>query len=77
MLTPRRIIIGKRTAIGIVAAVLLGGYLIPENPVIPVQGASARDWNHLSFWYSPWGKSGMHKGFDIFSPLGTPVVAST
>lgn len=30
-----------------------------------------------SFWYSPWGKSGVHKGIDMFAKRGTPVIAST
>jgi murein DD-endopeptidase MepM/ murein hydrolase activator NlpD len=38
-------------------------------------GATTRDWNNQSFWYSPWGKSGVHKGIDIFAPRGREVVA--
>ncbi len=44
---------------------------------MPVDGASVRDWNPKSFWYYPWGRSGVHKGIDIFAPLGTTVRAST
>jgi murein DD-endopeptidase MepM/ murein hydrolase activator NlpD len=58
------------------AAVLAAGLLLPENPKIPVQGAGAHDWNPKSFWYEPWGASGVHKGIDIFAPVGTPTVAS-
>jgi murein DD-endopeptidase MepM/ murein hydrolase activator NlpD len=62
----------------IVAAVLaLGWQVAPERPRIPVQGATRTDWNPASFWHSPWGRSGVHKGIDIFSPLGTAVVAPT
>jgi len=43
---------------------------------IPVQGANERSWNNQSFWYEPWGVSGVHKGIDIFAPAGTPVLAS-
>jgi len=31
-----------------------------------VLGATPKDWNHATFWYEPWGKSGVHKGIDIF-----------
>lgn len=58
-------------------AVLVIGMLAPENAVMPVVGASARDWNPKSFWYEPWGASGVHKGIDIFAPQGRKVVAAT
>jgi murein DD-endopeptidase MepM/ murein hydrolase activator NlpD len=60
-----------------VLLLVLAGVLLPESPRIPVQGASARDWNPQSFWYYPWGRSGTHKGIDIFAKEGTPVLAST
>lgn len=66
----------RRTAIG-VAVVLAIGLLLPARPIIPVAGASAADWNHETFWFDPWGKSGVHKGIDIFATEGTPVRAST
>jgi len=71
--------IGKKTKIVIIAltGVLLVGFVLPERLVIPVQGASEQDWNHDTFWHEPWGKSGVHKGIDIFSNAGTPVIAST
>ncbi|KAF1071209.1 MAG: hypothetical protein GAK45_00588 [Pseudomonas citronellolis] len=50
-------------------------WLVPQNPVNPVQGASPRDWNPRSFWYEPWGVSGVHKGIDIFASAGTPAQA--
>jgi murein DD-endopeptidase MepM/ murein hydrolase activator NlpD len=52
-------------------ALLWGG--MPEWPQIPVQGASTRDWHPQTFWFEPWGRSGVHKGIDIFAKLGTPV----
>lgn len=53
------------------------GFLIPESKTIPVQGATSRDWNKNTFWFEPWGSSGVHKGIDIFAKNNTPVIAST
>ncbi|MDD5277819.1 MAG: M23 family metallopeptidase [Methylovulum sp.] len=59
-------------------AVGLGAYFIPEGQRrIPVAGASFKDWRPVSFWYYPWGRSGVHKGIDIFAREGTPVLAAT
>jgi murein DD-endopeptidase MepM/ murein hydrolase activator NlpD len=66
----------KYGAIG-VGALLLIGFLIPEQIIIPVKGATNKDWNSDAFWYEPWGASGVHKGIDIFGTKGTPVVAAT
>ena len=57
--------------------VLLSGMLIPDNPIIPVQDATERDWHRKTFWYEPWGSSGVHKGIDIFARPDTPVIAPT
>ncbi len=51
--------------------------MAPESPAIPVQGATASSWNKDTFWYAPWGRSGVHKGIDIFASIGTPVIAPT
>lgn len=56
---------------------ILAGFLLPETVYIPVRGASAADWNPQSFWYYPWGRSGTHKGIDIFAIEGTPVQAAS
>lgn len=53
------------------------GFVIPEQAVIPVRQAGPRDWNAQSFWYEPWGLSGVHKGIDIFAPKGRDVVSTT
>ena len=58
-------------------AILAAGFLLPERLAIPVAGATSADWNHETFWYEPWGASGVHKGIDIFAPEGRPVVAAT
>lgn len=57
--------------------VLSVGFVIPENFSMPVQDAHNKDYNSESFWYYPWGKSGTHKGVDIFAPEGTNVNAAT
>ncbi|NVN98434.1 MAG: M23 family metallopeptidase [Geobacteraceae bacterium] len=56
--------------------ILILGFALPEELEIPVKGATKADWNPKSFWFSPWGKSGVHKGIDIFAKEGTPVVAA-
>lgn len=66
----------RRIALAAVATLLLLGYALPERAHIPVERATARDWNPRSFWYEPWGKSGVHKGIDIFAPQGRPVVSA-
>lgn len=53
------------------------GYILPEKLVIPVKGAKTTDWNHQTFWYEPWGKSGVHKGIDIFAKKETPALSAT
>ncbi|MDH3597151.1 MAG: M23 family metallopeptidase [Rhodospirillales bacterium] len=58
-------------------AVLLAGFAVPERLVVPVAGANGTDWNHGTFWYAPWGRSGVHKGIDIFADAGTPAVAAS
>ena len=69
-----------KIAFGVIAVALLlllaGGLCLPERLIIPVKGATKSDWNANSFWFSPWGKSGVHKGIDIFAKEGTPVIAA-
>jgi len=66
----------RKIALGF-ATIVAVGLLALESAVIPVEGASARDWNPKSFWHEPWGVSGVHKGIDIFAPQGKNVVAAT
>lgn len=51
------------------------GMMLPDPATIPVRGATRGDWNPQSFWFSPWGNSGTHKGIDIFAPHGTEVLS--
>ncbi|WP_333969840.1 M23 family metallopeptidase [Alteromonas mediterranea] len=70
----------KKTIISILLIFLVficAGLVIPEKLVIPVEGASSNDWNHNTFWYEPWGSSGVHKGVDIFGAKGAPVQSAT
>jgi len=60
----------------LVVLVITGGFLFPEELIVPVKHATSGDWNSRSFWFSPWGKSGVHKGIDIFAKEGTPVIAA-
>jgi len=57
--------------------VLMIGFAVPEDKIIPVSHATKSDWNSSAYWYGPWGKSGVHKGIDIFSSKGTKVIATT
>ena len=66
----------KKLIFGI-AIIILGGFLIPEQLLIPVESATSKDWNQESFWYEPWGVSGVHKGIDIFADKGQALVSST
>ena len=56
---------------------ILIGFLLPDKPLIPVQDAGQKDWHKETFWYEPWGSSGVHKGIDIIARHGTPVLAPT
>lgn len=57
--------------------ILLIGFLIPQNLVMPVKGATKSDYHPESFWYYPWGKSVTHKGVDVFAKKGTAIHSST
>ncbi len=61
----------------VVLFVIVVGFLIPDPYVNPVRGATAADWNPKSFWYYPWGRSGVHRGVDIFGKKHQPVVSAT
>jgi murein DD-endopeptidase MepM/ murein hydrolase activator NlpD len=67
----------KRGMIFIALLLLLAGYLVPQNLSNPVHMADKNSYNQKSFWYYPWGKSGTHKGVDIFAREGTNVSSST
>ena len=60
-----------------VLIIWLTGMLLPQRVIMPVEGAGSADYHPQSFWYHPWGRSGTHKGVDIFAKKGTPVNAAT
>lgn len=68
--------VAQRVGAGFLLVILVG-YLIPGRLIVPVDGASVSDWNGNTFWYEPWGASGVHKGIDIFAPKGKHVLAAT
>ncbi|MBI1307196.1 MAG: peptidoglycan DD-metalloendopeptidase family protein [Bacteroidetes bacterium] len=43
---------------------------------MPVEDATKKDYHPKSFWFYPWGRSGVHKGVDIFAKKGTPVFSA-
>ncbi len=57
--------------------IILLGLAVPAKMTIPVAGATRHDWNHQTFWDQRWGRSGVHKGIDIFAEVGRPVVSAT
>ena len=67
---------GKLFALGIFL-VLTVGFIIPQDLTNPVENANKKSYNGKSFQYYPWGKSGTHKGVDIFAKEGTNVNSST
>lgn len=57
--------------------IIILGLILPQKFSMPVDGATKSSYNKESFWYYPWGKSGTHKGVDIFAKEGTNVYSST
>ena len=67
----------KKIVIIIILSIFFLGFMLSEELIIPVKNATENDWNQNTFWHEPWGKSGVHKGIDIFAKEGTPVLSST
>jgi peptidoglycan LD-endopeptidase LytH len=57
--------------------IIIIGFLIPQNFIIPVENATKDNWDSETFWYFPWGQSIVHKGVDIFAEEGRNVLAAT
>ncbi len=75
-MTKRLCISGSKIVI-LLVLIIIAGLLVPQNFTMPVEGATKADYNPKSFWYYPWGKSGTHKGVDIFAKKGTNVRSAT
>lgn len=56
--------------------IILFFILLPQSFTLPVKGMQKGDYNQESYWHYPWGKSGTHKGVDIFGKIGTDVFSS-
>ncbi|MBK8497919.1 MAG: M23 family metallopeptidase [Flavobacteriales bacterium] len=67
----------KRRILIALMTVLLIGFLLPQHLRMPVEGATTGSYHPESFWHHPWGRSGTHKGVDIFARKGTAVNAAT
>jgi murein DD-endopeptidase MepM/ murein hydrolase activator NlpD len=65
----------KKSVLLCISIIILIGFIPSQNLIIPVDGANSSNYNLKSFWYYPWGKSGTHKGVDIFASVGTKVEA--
>ncbi|MDK2594055.1 M23 family metallopeptidase [Pseudoalteromonas obscura] len=66
----------KYVFLTLLVAIVISG-LLPQSLHIPVRGATVNDWNQSTFWYEPWGTSGVHKGIDIFGKKGTYVLSAS
>ena len=73
----KKYIKAKKRIFGVLFIILIIGYMLPFQIIMPVKGATTKDYNHNTYWYYPWGKSGVHKGVDIFAKDGTDVLAAT
>jgi len=59
----------------ILLIIVIIGYLIPNNISSPISENNISKIDPESFWYYPWGESGVHKGIDIFSEKGTIILS--
>lgn len=67
----------RKKAASVFLALIVIGLMIPQPFENPVDKADKNSFNPKSFWFYPWGKSGTHKGVDIFAKTGTKVNSST
>jgi len=58
-----------------ILAIILIGYLIPNNISSPIAQNDIEKIDPESFWYYPWGESGVHKGIDIFCKKETNILS--
>ena len=62
-------------ALSIICLTLIVISLLPKQIQNPVKGATSNDWHQDTFWYEPWGISGVHKGIDIFAEKSTEIIS--
>ncbi|WP_316785556.1 M23 family metallopeptidase [Pedobacter frigiditerrae] len=59
----------------IICTIVVNVIGVNRELIIPVKAASSKNWDLKSYWYYPWGVSGIHKGIDIFAPQRTPILS--
>lgn len=64
----------KKIFIGLFLIIIIG-YLIPNYISSPIALNDIDKIDPDSFWYYPWGESGVHKGIDIFCKTGTDILS--
>lgn len=77
MLPPMKRLSKRKLILLVFFIVIIVGLIIPQNLKMPVDGATGKSYHPKSFWFYPWGKSGTHKGVDIFAKEGTTISSST
>ena len=55
--------------------IIIIGFLLPNNISSPIAKNDITKIDPESFWYYPWGESGVHKGIDIFCEKGTDILS--
>ena len=63
----------KNKLIWSISLVVFTGYLLPNPISSPITINDIAKIDPESFWYYPWGESGIHKGIDIFCEKGTSI----
>jgi len=70
-----KIFIYIKLLLKVVTFVILIGFLIPNNFLSPIEKKNITKIDPESFWYFPWGESGVHKGIDIFCEEDTDILS--
>jgi len=73
----RKILSTMKKLFVVLMVVLVIGFFIPQQIIMPVEGAGRNSYSQNSFWAYPWGKSITHKGVDIFAKRGTKIHPAT
>jgi peptidoglycan LD-endopeptidase LytH len=73
-INPEITAVSNRLFIGLFIVILIG-FLVPTSPILPIEKNKITKIDENSFWYYPWGESGVHKGIDIFCNKGTLILS--